>query len=76
MGYRYGWLNWDLDTIDIGPAPFKWLKLIAHLFQRLMFVADFSCGGSWHFDFHNIQLFRDVKDIHVRCTEPSGPCGW
>jgi hypothetical protein len=74
---RYIWLNWDLDTIDVGLTPFECFRPIAQFFQRIKFERNFQEEGFFHWEAHEIgEHFINLKEIHVVCAEPYGPIDW
>ncbi|KAK3342884.1 hypothetical protein B0H65DRAFT_232789 [Neurospora tetraspora] len=76
--YKYFWLNWDTDLIDVHDCPFATFDRIAPLIKRLKleseFITDFdrefiSSGPSDFEEFSHI--FPNVEELHVVCCHPT-----
>lgn len=69
LGLPYVWINWDIDTISIGPTLFEEYMPVAPLFQRLKFERENSDHFYYYREAEEIRIFRNVKEIYVVCAD-------
>jgi hypothetical protein len=67
-GTQYVWVNFDIDIIFIGcRGKFKDFKPVAPLIQRLKFERDLYDEDFAYFNFDDILIFVNVKEIYIVC---------
>lgn len=68
-GWRYIWVNLDIDLISIGTSMFEDYKQVAPLIQRLKFERENSAEWFYYSEVHSLRLFVNVKEIYVVCAD-------
>jgi hypothetical protein len=68
-GYRYFWVDFDIDTLDIGDSAFMLYKAVAPMIKRLKIKGRNSDPIYYHEQIRRIRIFTNVKEIQVVCAD-------
>ena len=66
-GPHYVWLNLDIDILSIGPTRFSCFHTVASRVTRLRFERSHRDDDFWDFEYKQLQLFSNVKEVQVHC---------
>lgn len=83
---RYVWVDFDIDTIDIGESMFDSSKVIAPSIQRLKFAREMQAEWFYYTEVEDVKYFVNARETWIvplhglfSCVEATEehywPCG-
>jgi hypothetical protein len=67
--WRYVWLNWDIDMVDIGTSEFRYFEPVATQIKRLKFERENGDEFFYNTEKSELMKFVNVEEIHVDCAD-------
>lgn len=67
--WRYVWLNWDVDTVDMGTSEFRYYNSIASRIKRLRFSRENGDEFFYNTEKRELMKFVNAEEIYVDCAD-------
>ena len=62
---RYVWVDFAIDTIDIGESMFDNFKLVAPFIQRLRFAREMQAEWFYYAEVEDVKYFVNTREIWI-----------